>query len=117
MICHVCRASASGQCRGCLKFYCPAHGDGLCAPCALNPRTSATHQCFRCGEQTAGTCDDCGKPFCNRHGASYPKPLGFERRLKCFRCRGAEYVFWLVVSAFFVPSVALVLFYLMTQNR
>ena len=33
MNCHICGQPATGQCRVCWKFYCPAHGDLACQPC------------------------------------------------------------------------------------
>ena len=40
MICHVCGGDAVGQCKGCAKFYCAAHGDLYCIHCTSRVQSS-----------------------------------------------------------------------------
>lgn len=101
MICHLCHHQASGQCRACLKFYCPSHGDGVCGPCAAHPPDAVpvapvalapvalAPACSSCRAPAADTCDDCKRPFCNRHGTSEPGAFFSDRTLRCNDCQAS----------------------------
>ncbi len=92
MICHLCHHQASGQCRACLKFYCPSHGDGVCGPCTayapVEPSALAP-ACASCRAPAVDTCDDCKRPFCNRHGTSEPGAFFSDRTLRCNDCQAS----------------------------
>jgi hypothetical protein len=78
VICHVCEAPASGQCKTCGKFYCPEHGDVVCVRCAaVSPasaqqqgRTEAGPACYLCAQPAAGACSKCGKFYCSQHAGN-----------------------------------------------
>jgi hypothetical protein len=85
MICHLCHREAVGQCHSCLKFYCPDHGDRVCAACrplrsaaaevpaareTAPPREDPTAgaACFACKGVAEGSCRFCGRFYCVLHG-------------------------------------------------
>src|SRR5262249_31635645 len=93
MICHVCGGGAVGQCKGCAKFYCAAHGDIYCVRCtsavqapgqrpqppidighgsgAREPATPPSPRgpgCCECGARADRACAKCGRFFCDQHG-------------------------------------------------
>lgn len=84
MICHVCKAQASGQCTKCLRFYCPEHGDAICVACRGSSgrgddapvasaaegdlaSTSAGPTCYVCSSRAAHACGLCGRFCCPDH--------------------------------------------------
>jgi hypothetical protein len=94
MICHVCRQPASGQCKSCLRFYCPQHGNLVCsacsgvtadAPAARDPAPDVEPEpdlpsirkdvvrgatCHLCAETASRACRRCGRFYCERHGST-----------------------------------------------
>src|SRR5262245_7837393 len=98
MICHICQEQASGQCKNCLKFYCPHHGDGVCVRCAESvakrptapapdldvrrpeyrgggapPPVVGGPRCYKCASVACGACAKCGQFYCPAHrgGSSF----------------------------------------------
>ena len=93
MICHVCSGDAVGQCKGCAKFYCAAHGDLYCVHCTSRvqssgerprpqvnvgpeptarertmPLSTSGPQCYECRNPADRACAKCGRFFCDQHG-------------------------------------------------
>ena len=93
MICHVCGGDAVGQCKGCAKFYCAAHGDLYCIHCTSRvqssgerprpqvnvgpeptarertmPLSTSGPQCYECRNPAGRACAKCGRFFCDQHG-------------------------------------------------
>ena len=75
MICHVCGGDAVGQCKGCARFYCAAHGDLYCIHCTSRVQSSGTMplstsgpQCYECRNPADRACAKCGRFFCDQHG-------------------------------------------------
>ena len=93
MICHVCGGDAVGQCKGCAKFYCAAHGDLYCIHCTSRvqssgerprpqvnvgpdptapertmPLSTSGPQCYECRNPADRACAKCGRFFCDQHG-------------------------------------------------
>jgi hypothetical protein len=80
MICHVCHQPASGQCKSCLRFYCPQHGDLTCVDCAGvragpppapeptdGPAVALGASCYLCDREADGACRQCGRFICPAH--------------------------------------------------
>ena len=108
MICHVCEQEAVGQCKGCGKFYCRAHGDVYCVRCdtAVKPEGTSLDRevefgvrplpapasgprCHACNAPADRACCKCGVFFCDQHGGvqmsrrSWGEPM-------CNDCAGTE---------------------------
>lgn len=98
MICHICHEPASGQCKSCLRFYCPRHGDLTCVECAhvtaepppapapspVEPESDALPSivlpgphvqggptCYACTQPATRACRRCGQFYCEEHGPRF----------------------------------------------
>lgn len=110
MICHICKAQATGQCKNCLKFYCEFHGDVLCVDCQSasavagssaptsgvedSASASATptevvlstgSTCYACKSPAVGACGMCARFCCGMHLAG-THPFDAAGRTICADC-------------------------------
>ena len=68
MNCHICGQPATGQCRVCWKFYCPAHGDLACQPCQQQRTADRGPSMVLMGHDDGS-------------GSARPRPLRLDRRV------------------------------------
>jgi hypothetical protein len=119
VICHVCEAPASGQCKTCGKFYCPDHGDVQCVHCAaVSPSTSEQHQgqvkagpaCYICAQPVAGACSKCGKFYCSRHSSNSSFWTGRAYCAACYAGFKSLYAVQVTIGLLILAVVALLVF-------
>ena len=119
MICHVCGREASGQCKTCGKFYCPDHGDVVCAHCATVSRVAQEQRedkakagpaCYLCAQPAIGACSKCGKFYCSRHASNSSFWTGRAYCAGCYDSIKSLYAVQVTIGLSILGLVALFVF-------
>jgi hypothetical protein len=103
----------------CEKFYCPDHGDVVCAHYATgSPVTPEQRQgqakagpaYYLCAQPAVGACSKCGKFYCSRHASNSSFWTGRAYRAHCYDSFKSLYALQVTIGLSILGLVALLVF-------